>query len=253
MQLLSFFRYLLGRVVMVRWTNEEIEFLKANYLDLGCKEVSIILQRSKISVAHKANRLGLIDDVEKANIRRTKDKTKKECLRCHQIFPDTATYFYWERIKPATDLEPYCRKCYRELYEEKTLDRRTKKAEYIKEKKNKRQLSPKQNQKINYDLWRKTLKGCYSTYRKDSRHRGYSFNLTIEEFETFWKKPCFYCGNEIETIGIDRVDNNKGYQLDNCVSCCTICNRMKMDHSLMDWINHIKKIITHIQSVGENN
>jgi 5-methylcytosine-specific restriction endonuclease McrA len=30
--------------------------------------------------------------------------------------------------------------------------------------------------------------------------------------------------------GIDRVDNSIGYTPDNCVPCCTQCNRIKLDH-----------------------
>ena len=42
--------------------------------------------------------------------------------------------------------------------------------------------------------------------------------------------------------GIDRKDNNIGYIIENCVSCCGICNRMKMDMSYDDFLNHIRLI-----------
>jgi len=35
--------------------------------------------------------------------------------------------------------------------------------------------------------------------------------------------------------GIDRVDNKKGYVVDNVVSCCTICNRVKNNMSYIDF------------------
>lgn len=72
-----------------------------------------------------------------------------------------------------------------------------------------------------------SLEGKFTTYKGAAKSRNMSFNLTLEQFETFWKKSCFYCGCEIETIGIDRVDNSKGYQMDNCVSCCEKCNKDK--------------------------
>ena len=33
-----------------------------------------------------------------------------------------------------------------------------------------------------------------------------------------------------------------GYTFDNCVACCTMCNRMKLDYTKNDFLNHISKI-----------
>ena len=52
----------------------------------------------------------------------------------------------------------------------------------------------------------------------------------------FWNKPCFYCNTDIQTIGLDRVDNFKGYTIDNIVSCCTDCNTMKMSKNKNEFI-----------------
>ena len=41
--------------------------------------------------------------------------------------------------------------------------------------------------------------------------------------------------------GIDRIDNNKGYTKENCVPCCDICNRIKMDLPYNVFIEHITK------------
>jgi len=82
----------------------------------------------------------------------------------------------------------------------------------------------------------------YSYYKKNARVKKNEWNLTFEEFMTFWQKPCNYCGSKIETIGLDRVDNKKGYNLDNVVSCCWICNRMKRASRKEDFIAHCKKV-----------
>jgi len=79
-----------------------------------------------------------------------------------------------------------------------------------------------------------------------AKNRGYSFNLSLEQFITFWNKPCHYCGSEINGVGIDRVDNNIGYELDNCVPCCSKCNKMKLNLSLSDFFSHIKQIYEHL-------
>jgi hypothetical protein len=62
-----------------------------------------------------------------------------------------------------------------------------------------------------------------------AKKRGIAFTLTFEEFNAFWKQPCAYCGYEIFTVGLDRVDNARGYEAGCVVSCCSICNAMKSD------------------------
>lgn len=87
-------------------------------------------------------------------------------------------------------------------------------------------------------------------------------NLSLEEFENIVKNNCYYCNNEprIRTYidnnkivkrgellanGVDRLDSNKGYSIDNCVPCCTRCNTAKNTLSEKDFINHIIKIYNH--------
>jgi hypothetical protein len=77
----------------------------------------------------------------------------------------------------------------------------------------------------------------FNRYRTGAEKRGIEFNLTIEEFTTYWNKPCHYCGEEIESVGIDRKDNDIGYLLDNCVPCCSQCNMMKRIIPYQDFID----------------
>lgn len=79
----------------------------------------------------------------------------------------------------------------------------------------------------------------YQDYRKGAVSRGYSFELTIEQFEALTLDNCHYCGiAPSKTIkvksgamyiynGIDRVNNAIGYIESNVVSCCTDCNIAK--------------------------
>jgi len=91
-------------------------------------------------------------------------------------------------------------------------------------------------------VYNKSIEGRYRTYKEGARRRGFIFELSIEDFEMFWQKPCNYCGDEIETVGIDRVDSSKGYALENAVSCCTMCNQMKLDYDANEWLEQIIKI-----------
>lgn len=110
--------------------------------------------------------------------------------------------------------------------------------------------------------WDKTQEGRYSRYKRQVRARNkrgaighnalvakkktrvLSFDLTFDEFVTYWKQPCFYCGGDVETIGLDRVDNSLGYTKGNVVSCCHVCNWMKRDMSREDFVSHCTKIST---------
>lgn len=93
--------------------------------------------------------------------------------------------------------------------------------------------------------YRLTPKGKYQNYKDNASHRNIDFNLSFDEFMTFWKDSCEYCGDSIATVGIDRLDSSKGYFIDNLVSCCFTCNRIKMDLDLDELNNHILKMLKH--------
>jgi hypothetical protein len=84
---------------------------------------------------------------------------------------------------------------------------------------------------------------CLARYKSAAKRRGFTFELDKELFLTFWQKPCFYCGSAIETIGLDRVNSNEGYRIDNVVPCCSICNTMKLALPREVFIEHCFKVI----------
>jgi len=91
-------------------------------------------------------------------------------------------------------------------------------------------------------IYDQTPKGRYVMYKKGAKCRGYTFTLTMDEFMSFWNRDCFYCGDKINGIGLDRIDNSVGYELFNLVSCCKTCNLMKRISSSEEFINQCKKI-----------
>ena len=141
----------------------------------------------------------------------------KTCTVCN----DTKDASRFSKDKRASDgLQSRCKACEKARYEanrDKTLAR--KKA---------------RNQ---------TQRGKYSNYKGGAKTRGISFELTLDEFITFWGQDCHYCGDPIPTIGIDRIDSDVGYSLENCVSCCEMCNYMKLDHPIEQWLSHMAKVL----------
>jgi hypothetical protein len=75
----------------------------------------------------------------------------------------------------------------------------------------------------------RNLKRYYKDYIKGASKRGYEISIDFDRFSTLVTSPCHYCGHckSDETNGIDRVDNALGYTVDNCVSACWKCNRIK--------------------------
>lgn len=96
---------------------------------------------------------------------------------------------------------------------------------------------------------------AFSSYNSNAKVRGHPFHLNKDEFKTLIDGDCHYCGAEpFNTLhykgdtytsnGIDRVDNSKGYTIENSVSCCAICNQAK--HTLpyetfIAWARRINK------------
>jgi len=83
----------------------------------------------------------------------------------------------------------------------------------------------------------------FSTLKAQAKARHIYFDLTLEQFKSFWGWPCAYCGESIKTIGLDRIDSSKGYTVDNLLSCCGDCNYMKSDMSLDEFVERCRKIV----------
>ena len=99
-------------------------------------------------------------------------------------------------------------------------------------------------------------KSVISNYKYSAKKRGYEYDLTEEEAVELFESDCFYCGDPPSNAkkdkdrvylynGIDRLDNSRGYYSDNVVSCCHTCNKMKMDLSYSEFIDHIAKIFNY--------
>ena len=76
----------------------------------------------------------------------------------------------------------------------------------------------------------KTIKGRYAHYRSNAiLIRKISFHLTFEQFKELDVKPCHYCQSPASRtgMGLDRVNNDLGYKIENVVPCCAPCNRYK--------------------------
>lgn len=85
----------------------------------------------------------------------------------------------------------------------------------------------------------------YNIYKKNAKKRELIFELSKEDFYNLTSMPCEYCGDLEDYNGIDRINSSYGYTVENCVPCCAMCNKMKLDYNISDWIKHIKKIANY--------
>jgi hypothetical protein len=78
--------------------------------------------------------------------------------------------------------------------------------------------------------------------------------ISFEQFQEITRQPCFYCAGwndyELKFCGIDRVVNSKGYEEDNIVPCCKVCNILKGKMSRRAFIRACKKIARHTAGKG---
>ena len=114
------------------------------------------------------------------------------------------------------------------------------------------------------------LSKLFSIYKRNARTYNRTFNLTKEQFTEMTSKNCFYCGRPPYSImhpdrtcrpdvrekgkyvysGIDRVDSDFGYSLNNCLPCCKICNWLKRDMTQEEFFNHLLAVTKHLLQAG---
>lgn len=97
-------------------------------------------------------------------------------------------------------------------------------------------------QKVRYSKIRDTPEQRLREYQSSAKARGVVFSLTMEQFVSFWQQPCFYGGESIKTIGLDRVDSNLGYVVGNVVPCCRGCNIAKLDGTSQEFIARCHRV-----------
>lgn len=102
------------------------------------------------------------------------------------------------------------------------------------------------------------IRSIFATYSNSAKKRGHEFTLTKQDLTSLVSKTCYYCGREpsqeswvndfhhVKYNGLDRVDNEKGYTIDNVVTSCYRCNRAKAKMTkdqFLDWVSRVYKFL----------
>jgi hypothetical protein len=114
--------------------------------------------------------------------------------------------------------------------------------------------------RVKLDLGIASMHQRFYAYKSQAKFKGLIFELTEEQFHKITQKNCYYCGakpNNIQNTpgtngnyiynGIDRVDNSKGYTLDNVVPCCWLCNSRKGAITLQEFKDWIGKVYNNMK------
>ena len=132
----------------------------------------------------------------------------KRCLACGEVLPFDAFYRQTSGGPKGTGsrdgLRPTCRACHLALLRAERRRRVAAGHRHV-----------------------PTCREMYSGAARRAAVRGLSFTLSFEAFSRLWSQPCHYCGALVRGVGIDRVDNGRGYEPDNVVPCCWLCNSWK--------------------------
>lgn len=149
------------------------------------------------------------------------------CSRCGEAYPETKEFYRW--IEAAT-------------YATRHEGLRRFKARWV--------VSCRGCNRLRVMRYARSFRARCVHIKKGGERRGIEWGFdNPEDLREFWDAPCHYCGGEVEQrLGLDRVDSTKGYIPGNVVQCCTTCNMAKSNHSVDEWVAHMKKVLEHLES-----
>jgi hypothetical protein len=112
---------------------------------------------------------------------------------------------------------------------------------------------------IEYDNFPDSISTSYINYKYRAKKKKFSFNLRYIDYADLVLGNCYLCGKKASIIhknGIDRIDNNKEYVIEdlmnkvknNCASCCTECNYMKGVYSYDQFIEKLEEVYNFYNS-----
>jgi hypothetical protein len=98
-----------------------------------------------------------------------------------------------------------------------------------------------------------STKTRYRKSRYEAKRRDLDWLLSYVEYDGLISDMlCHYCVCTIDNqygIGLDRLDNTKGYIIDNVVRCCSVCNTAKSDFFTPDEMKMLGATIKTIRSL----
>ena len=96
-----------------------------------------------------------------------------------------------------------------------------------------------------------------------AKRRKLKFDIGFDPFIKLLQRDCCYCGSPPSTIqknprgngdfvynGLDRVNNDLGYTVDNVVPCCNVCNRAKGAMGIGEFSSWVEQAYNHMKGLS---
>jgi len=95
----------------------------------------------------------------------------------------------------------------------------------------------------------------FADAKKQAEKRGLSWTLSFDEFCELIKLDCYYCSFKLGKpnttgSGLDRLDNDKGYEIDNVVPCCGVCNTIRNSHLSTEEMKLVAQTLINYRNQG---
>jgi hypothetical protein len=104
-----------------------------------------------------------------------------------------------------------------------------------------------------------SMRQVINNYKRNAKRSGRIWDITEEQFAELTKQDCYYCGAKPNNMaknlyyngnyvynGLDRIDSNKDYTIDNVVTCCKTCNIAKHQMTSQEYKDWIKLSYDHL-------
>lgn len=113
------------------------------------------------------------------------------------------------------------------------------------------------------DVISRIVNNKITSYKNSAKKRKISFDLSHDQVKDLIFQPCIYCGYidkdtylhtkkfNIRCNGIDRIDSNKGYEINNVVPCCETCNKSKNNLPYTEWFSYLDRLTTYYENNKE--
>ena len=77
-----------------------------------------------------------------------------------------------------------------------------------------------------------TLAYRFEMGKRTTKSKNRSWTITFDDWKRIIEQGCHYCSCSLMNIrgwSLDRIDNTRGYDIDNILPCCGWCDRLRSD------------------------
>ncbi len=95
------------------------------------------------------------------------------------------------------------------------------------------------------------LQSIFSKNKCGALKRKLDWDLSYENWQQLTDQPCSYCGSSSSKrrTGLDRMNNKKGYYLENVTPACWECNRAKNTRTVEEYVRHCFQVSQHMSQM----